>query len=320
MRHLMRKEFVQRERASSIAGESQYAFRHMAVREVAYGQLPRARRAERHQITAEWLESLTTGSSDELVELLAHHYLSAIELGRVAGRDVRSSPGLRARRPTARVSTHPRSTPTAPRPISIRPPSSWPSATTPSAQGFCSASARRSSMPSRVAPIGSSRLAEALLVLGDVERAAVADVLLATLFVNRGSLGVAQEHLERATALLRDVPSTRAKVYVLSTRARFLVAPGKPEDAIAVGREALAMAEELGLDDLRAQALDNVGVARLARGDNGAREDFERSLAVSEAIRSPESHARLPLSRLDGRAGGRARARLRALRPGAASS
>jgi hypothetical protein len=78
-------------------------------------------------------------------------------------------------------------------------------------------------------------------------------VLLATLFVNRASLGVAEEHLERATELLRDAPPTRAKVYVLSARARFLTRAGKPDDAIAAGREALAMAEELGLGDRRAQ-------------------------------------------------------------------
>ena len=42
---LERKEFVRRERRSSVAGELEYAFRHALVRDVAYEQIPRARRA-----------------------------------------------------------------------------------------------------------------------------------------------------------------------------------------------------------------------------------------------------------------------------------
>src|SRR5207245_388082 len=66
---LERKEFVRRERRSSIADELQYSFRHVLVRDVAYGQLPRARRAESHERAAAWLESLG-GGGDELAEQL----------------------------------------------------------------------------------------------------------------------------------------------------------------------------------------------------------------------------------------------------------
>ena len=46
---LERKEFVQRAQGSSVAGETEYAFRHVLVRDVAYGQIPRAARAEKHE-------------------------------------------------------------------------------------------------------------------------------------------------------------------------------------------------------------------------------------------------------------------------------
>src|SRR5205807_2311924 len=36
---LERKEFVQRARRSSVAGETEYAFRHLLLRDVAYGQI-----------------------------------------------------------------------------------------------------------------------------------------------------------------------------------------------------------------------------------------------------------------------------------------
>src|SRR5690349_6952314 len=46
---LERKEFIRRDRRSSIAGETQYAFRHALVRDVAYGQIPRPGRDEKHR-------------------------------------------------------------------------------------------------------------------------------------------------------------------------------------------------------------------------------------------------------------------------------
>jgi predicted ATPase len=45
---LERKEFVQRARPSSVAGEAEYAFRHVLLRDVAYAQIPRAGRAGKH--------------------------------------------------------------------------------------------------------------------------------------------------------------------------------------------------------------------------------------------------------------------------------
>ncbi len=55
---LERKEFVSRNRRSSVAGESEYAFRHALVHELAYDQIPRAERADKHFASAEWIESL----------------------------------------------------------------------------------------------------------------------------------------------------------------------------------------------------------------------------------------------------------------------
>jgi predicted ATPase len=80
LRALVRKEFVRRERRSSVGGQDEYAFRHVLVRDVAYGQIPRAERAERHRRAAEWIDSLSERTED-LADLLAHHYVSALEYG-----------------------------------------------------------------------------------------------------------------------------------------------------------------------------------------------------------------------------------------------
>src|SRR5262245_37457720 len=85
---LERRELVRRERRSSLAHESEYAFRHLLVRDVAYNQVPRAPRAEKHRLAAEWIEAL--GRYEDQAEMLAHHYEQAIELGRAAGLDTAS--------------------------------------------------------------------------------------------------------------------------------------------------------------------------------------------------------------------------------------
>jgi predicted ATPase len=74
---LARREFVRRERRSSIAGETEYAFRHALIRDVAYEQLPKARRADRHLAAAGWIESLAR--REDHAEMLASHYLRAVE-------------------------------------------------------------------------------------------------------------------------------------------------------------------------------------------------------------------------------------------------
>src|SRR5207248_3129412 len=83
---LERKEFVQRARRASVAGETEFAFKHLLVRDVAYGQIPRGERAEKHLRTAEWIESL--GRPEDHAETVAHHYSSTLELARAAGQDV----------------------------------------------------------------------------------------------------------------------------------------------------------------------------------------------------------------------------------------
>ena len=63
---------------STIAGESEYAFRHALVRDVAYAGLPRSRRARAHASVAVWTERLAADRLDEFGELVAHHYWTAV--------------------------------------------------------------------------------------------------------------------------------------------------------------------------------------------------------------------------------------------------
>ena len=59
LHELVRKELIRPERLSSVEGEQEYVFWHALVRDVAYGQIPRADRIARHVAAAEWIEQVT---------------------------------------------------------------------------------------------------------------------------------------------------------------------------------------------------------------------------------------------------------------------
>jgi class 3 adenylate cyclase/tetratricopeptide (TPR) repeat protein len=67
---LLLREFVLREPRSSISGESAYRFKHMLIREVAYGGLAKQARAQQHARFAEWIKER---AGEELLEIRAHH-------------------------------------------------------------------------------------------------------------------------------------------------------------------------------------------------------------------------------------------------------
>ena len=285
---LARKEFVSRQRRSSVAGEDEYAFRHGLVRDVAYEQIPRAERADKHRATAEWLESL--GRADDHAEMLAHHYASAIEYARAAGQDVEplAQPGrialrdagdrafaLNAFPPAARyyelaVDLWPRDDPERPD-LLLR-----------------LARARHiSGDERRERSLEDARAA--LLTAGREEQAAEIDALLAEVWWNRGDRERCDHHLERAGAGVAELRDSPAKTFVLSQIARYRMLAGEHEDAIQVGEQALAMSARLGLDELRAHALNNIGSSREGLGDTRGLAEIQQGAELALALRSPEA-------------------------------
>ena len=85
LHELSRKELVRPFRTSSMEGEAEFGFWHLLVRDVCYAQIPRAARAARHRAAAAWIEGKAGERAEDLADVLAHHYLSALELARAAG-------------------------------------------------------------------------------------------------------------------------------------------------------------------------------------------------------------------------------------------
>jgi class 3 adenylate cyclase len=76
LRALERRDLIRRERVSAIEGDHQYTFKHVLIRDVAYDLLPRARRRERHEQCARFLEETTT-EIGEAGAALARHWRDA---------------------------------------------------------------------------------------------------------------------------------------------------------------------------------------------------------------------------------------------------
>jgi class 3 adenylate cyclase/tetratricopeptide (TPR) repeat protein len=282
---LDRRGLFRRYRAPAGA-ERECVFHHALVRDVAYGQIPRARRGEKHLRAAEWLESL--GRPEDHAETAAHHYLAALEYVRTMGGDVDPF-AERARAALRRAGD---------RALGLN-------AFAAAARFFGGAlelSPSEDERPELLFNYGKalSRSAapdeevlvqarDSLLATGDAERAAECRVILAELHWRRGRREDAFGELDEAVAMLDDQPPSYAKAYAFSSLAGFRIRADEAEPALDAARSAMAIADELGLDDLRADALNRIGLARALTGDRGGLDDLERSIEIAETANSPES-------------------------------
>jgi class 3 adenylate cyclase/tetratricopeptide (TPR) repeat protein len=282
---LDRRGLLRRYRPSP-GGESEYAFRHALVRDVAYGQIPRARRGEAHLLAARWFESL--GRPEDHAETAAHHYLRALEYFGAIGGDI--APFAEPARVALRRAGD--------RALALN-------AFAASARFFGGAlelsptdeeragllfsygkALSRSDAPDEDVLV---RARDSMVAAGDAERAAECQVMLAELLWRRGQRERAFERLREALATLDDQPASYAKAYAFSALAQFQIRGDESEAALESARATMTIAEELGLDDLRADALITIGLARVMTGDVGGLEDLERSIQIAEEANSPQS-------------------------------
>ena len=285
---LERKGFVRRQRRTSVEDQAEIAFAHALVRDVAYGQIARADRAEKHAEVAEWIESL--GRPDDHAEMLAHHWRSALELARAAGRNgaeladrarfALREAGDRAFALNAFASAEryydealelwPEDDPERPDLLFRR------------ARALHIAGDER-----RRAALEGAR--DAVLEAGDVETAAESEAFLATGAWHEGRRNDADARISAARALVAGRAASAAKARVLCFTARFQMLAGQNSEALETAGEALALAETLSLDELRAHALTTIGSSknRLELGAGYA--EIEAALTLARDANSPQA-------------------------------
>jgi class 3 adenylate cyclase len=282
LHNLERKDFVQRARRSSVAGSTEYSFRHVLVRDVAYGQIPRSDRSDKHCRVAEWLESL--GRPEDLAEMLAHHYTEALELARAAGRDTEKlvEPVRRATRDAGD------------RTLALN---SFSAAARYFAAALEVTGADDPDRPRLLLAYGHAlrwseergedeleQARDALVEVEDHDTAVEADLLLADLAINTGNIERARDHLQHASTLVTG--RSRAQASLLAHLARFHLIVREHDEAARLGEETLTLAEELGLEQLRCHALSTIGAARAQLGDPAGIAEGERALELALALNS----------------------------------
>jgi class 3 adenylate cyclase/tetratricopeptide (TPR) repeat protein len=283
LRELERREFVRRERRSTVEAETEYAFRHVLVRDVAYGQIPRAERSDRHRRAAEWIASL--GRPDDHAELLAHHYLEAITYARAAGLEIAelAEPARTALREAGD------------RALGL-------AAYRQAARFFNAALELVEDGPERAELLfrsgsaqfwsdstGEEVLAEAVAQLRDLDRsetAARAALLLARSAWARGDREAVDTWLAEVDRLIADLPDSVVQLEALIARSGFHMVAGEHERAIAAAREALPRLDSLDRPDLRARALDVIGSSRSGNGDERGLDDQRRAIEIARKGRA----------------------------------
>ena len=288
LHELERGRFVRRSRRSSVGGETEYAFLHLLVRDVAYGQIPRGARGEKHREAAAWIGSLGGDRLEDRAELLAHHYRSALELTRAAGLDATALEGparlaLRAAGDRAyALGAYAAAERAYAAAVDLWPPDD------PERPALLLRYGRTLSLDRDA---GSEELTEArdgFLASDQRDAAAEAELLIGDLAWRRGMGEEAQTHIERAMTLADGLPPTPELAAVKSHLSRYFMVAGRHDDAIRIGREALAIAQDLDLADLQAFAMSSLGTALINRGDTdeGFR-DLEEGIAIAERANSP---------------------------------
>ena len=274
---LERKGLIRRERRSAVSGEEEYAFRHVLVRDVGYGQIPRAERGAKHVAAAEWIEAL--GRADDHAELVAHHYAAALELARAAGTADSALEGdarlsfVRAGDRSYRLGAFPAALRFYTDALEL------PAGEVERALvRFAHARARLHAEGDRS---GLADVCEVLAAVGQTDAAAEAAAVAANAAWRAGRSAEAEELLNRALSQGWGTEVSAGRAALLAEQSRMAAFAGRLDEADQAAKDALVVAERLALDTLRATILNTRGVIALQRGDvRRARAEIESALAV----------------------------------------
>src|SRR6266545_6690989 len=285
LRELERRQFVHQAATSSVRRQDEFVFWHALVRDVAYAQIPRAGRARRHRMAAEWLETVAGERVADLAEVVAHHYGRALAYARAAGEPEAQVARLveAARRFLVLAGDRASN-------LDLDRAGSW------YRQALDLSPPGHPQRPQLLARAGrvafqAGELAEAaaayeeaiagLRDLGDVRGLGAAMGRLATVRWNQGDTRGATAVLTEAIELLEREPPSPELCSAYEGMAGDRVMSGHAKEALDWADKALALADDLGgLPEVRPRVLDARGMARCDLGDFGGMDDLRAALAL----------------------------------------
>ena len=273
--NLLLRDFVIAEQRSTIVGERAYRFKHVLIREVAYGGLTKAERARLHAQFAEWLAER---AGEELLEIRAYHLDHAAQLqaeldgapSRELAHEAAEALEEAGRRALARQANR------SARKLLLRSAELEPTLE----RRYLAARAawRMSDLP--VVSVEMKGVLEAALAAGDstVEGKALT-ALAEVALLREGDLAKATELVDRALEVLPD----SGRFGALEVRGRIAWWSGDFETQERIVSESLEIARRADRKDLEAHALDQLASVyrHLGRLDE-AKETLVRGLELAE--------------------------------------
>jgi class 3 adenylate cyclase/tetratricopeptide (TPR) repeat protein len=276
------KELVRVMPQSSVSKNIEYSFGHALIRDVAYNQIPRAARGQKHYAVAKWIESVAGDRVADRAELLVHHYEKALAFAR-ASSDVSPSEELieATRRFTLLAGDRVQNLDVAralsyyERSLELLEPDDQ----------------RRPDVLLQIAITAASlgdfddalrRYEEALAAFIETDRtarAAYAMLQLARLVWERGDTEHANTIAENAVHLLEQEPPGPELASAYADKAWQAVIDGRSKEGLDAAVRALALAEQLGHDEEFIRALSARGMARCDLGDERGIDDLRTALA-----------------------------------------
>jgi class 3 adenylate cyclase len=278
LHELVRRELVRPSRLSSVEGHAELSFGHALVRDVAYAQIPRAARASKHEAAARWIEGIAGDRVEDHAELLAHHYREALGLARAAGLETGAlEDGARrflwlAAERAAAIDID-RTDARFAEALALTPPGH------PARGRLLTAWVQFADRSDDLALI--EEAVEELRTAGDEVGLGQAMVTASRVHWVRGDAPTADKLLDDAVALLEqhEPGPELAGAYQLCA-ARGAIG-GDPEAGLAWAEKAIALAQELGLENIVLRARQFQGIARCELGDLRGLDDLAESLRVS---------------------------------------
>ena len=326
---LQEKDLVVPTAGSRLAGQREYAFKHVLIRDVAYSTLPKAVRARRHAEVGSFISARAADRSEGVIAMVAEHYGRAASLGAAADLEPGELEQIEERALEALEAAGDASAGL----YSNR-----------EAQGHYESAL---GLDGRLEPAARARIAEKLgdvaLRLGRVDRAVRAwnDALdyhrgqedlarvgdlhrkIGAGLWHKGDREGSIEHYQRGIDLLKDGPPCIELVRLYEEAASLYMHTGDNMLAIYASEKALRLAERLGEAAAASRAHGIFGRVFGRIGDSErARENLERSVELAresdpaEAVRALNALGyHLEVSEAD--YGARARRVRRRARPGA---
>ena len=253
----------------STAGPGErFAFTHVLIRDCAYERMVRGQRAARHERAAGWFEHVQE-DRDQLLEVVADHYLQALRYRQAGGEDC-AELIARARGPIRAAGRRANALGAFPTALRLleQAVELWPQ---PDAdRGAVLLDYGECQLGAGVEGEAALREAVELLTLaGEHELLADAQVSLTVLLYRRGDMGGSDAALTSAYEAVRDATPSRTKTTVLGLVARTALERGDADRSLRLAREAQATAQAgEGIPfDVVAYAGRQVGLAEIALGD-----------------------------------------------------